>query len=126
MLDTTPTSRRLRAEELAAERRARALALRQSGLTLRAVGRALDVSVEQARQMVLRANRLPHWRDALSARAINMLRQRELADLDELEAARAIAELGRREVLATPNFGKGAIADVDAWLERCGLKWRQP
>jgi hypothetical protein len=118
---TTPAKRRQQREARSAEQRARALALRQSGLTFAAIGGALGVSVERARQIVLRAERLanhPHWSDKLPVRAANFLRWQGLAELPEIEAAQAVAKLSRLELLIHPNFGRGACDALQAWARR--------
>jgi hypothetical protein len=122
---TTPTERRIRREAHSAALRDRALALRQTGATYAAIGGVLGVSLERARQIVRKAERLafdPRWHDELPARALNFLRSHELDGLPEHEAAIAVARLTRRELMRAPNFGAGACAAVVAWLARRGLK----
>jgi len=68
---STPTDRRIRREARSAARRAQALALRQSGATYAEIGAALDLSLERARQIVRKAERLanaPRWFDPLPMR----------------------------------------------------------
>ena len=121
---STPAERRIRREARSAALRQQALALRQSGATYAAIGAALGLSLERGRQIVRKAERLandPHWYDSLPARAVNLLHIAGLTELPEPEAAAAVAQLTRRELLATPNFGKGAAAAIAAWLARHGL-----
>jgi len=47
---------------------------------------------------------------------------RGLTSLVEVEAARAVAQISRRELMRTPNFGHGACAAVIAWLASHGFK----
>jgi Sigma-70, region 4 len=119
----SPAERRIRREARSATLRARALALRQDGWTYAAIGQALGVSLERARQIVKKAERLreARWYDALPARAL-FLHRRGWQHLDELAAAQAVARLSRRELMSSPNFGKGACAAVLAWLAMHGLK----
>jgi hypothetical protein len=68
------TERRIRREARSATLRERALALRQAGWTLAAIGQALGVSSTRAFQMVRKAERLiseaaPERRDVARARA---------------------------------------------------------
>jgi len=119
--------RRIRREARSATLRERALALRQAGETYASIGRVLGVSLERAHQIVRKAERLarnPHWYDGLPVRAQYFLYARGLTSLDEVEAARAVSQLSRRELMHTPNFGHGACAAVIAWLACYGFKLR--
>lgn len=120
LLPLTPAERRIRREVHAAATRAQALALRRSGETYQAIGAALgDLSREHARQIVRKAERLtndPRWHDGLPARAQTFLHLNGLADLPEPEAAAAVAQLSRCELMSHPNVGKGAVAALTAWL----------
>jgi hypothetical protein len=116
--------RRIRREARSATLRERALALRQAGETYASIGRVLGVSLERARQIARKAERLanaPRWYDGLPQRAINLLKRCRLDDLPEIEAARAVARLSRRELLSFPNFGRVALAALCAWLATHGL-----
>jgi hypothetical protein len=78
---STPTDRRIRREARSAALRAQALALRQTGKTYADIGAALGLSLERARQITLKAERLandPRWHDSLPARAVNLLHIRGL------------------------------------------------
>jgi hypothetical protein len=122
---SSPTERRIRREARSAALRERALALRQAGATYAEIGDALGLSLERARQIVLKARRLsddPHWYDALPMRAQNFLHSMNLAELPEREAAIVVARFTRRELLAASNVGKGAVAAITAWLKTHGLK----
>jgi hypothetical protein len=82
---------------------------------------ALGLSLERARRIVIKGERLansPRWYDSLPMRAQNFLRNAGLSELPEIEAAAAVARLTRRELLATPNFGRVACDAVTAWLAR--------
>jgi hypothetical protein len=117
--------RRIRREARSETLRECALALRRGGWTFAAIGKALGVSLERARQVVRKAERRkrdPHWYDGLPVRAIYFLHGRSLTSVPEIEAAHAVARLSRRELMNTPNFGAGACAAVIAWLARHGLK----
>src|SRR5262249_61012509 len=108
---TTPTERRIRREARSATLRERALALRRVGWTYIAIGQVLGVSLDRARRITLQAERLanaPRWYDGLPARAVNLLHQRGLSALSEIDAAGAVAQLSRCELMRTPNFGKNA------------------
>jgi Sigma-70, region 4 len=126
---STPTDRRLRREARSAALRAQALALRQCGATYAEIGAALGLSLERARQIVHKAERLanaPRWFDPLPMRAQTFLHNAGLAELPETEAALAVARLTRRELLAIQNFGRVACDAVVAWLARHGLTLRSP
>jgi hypothetical protein len=124
---STPAERRVQREIRSAELRARALALRQAGKSYAAIGRALDVSPARAAQMVGKAERLrddPHWWDDLPARAQYFLYDHDLTSASELDAAHAVAQRSRRELMRRPNFGNDACTAIIAWLARHGLKLR--
>jgi Sigma-70, region 4 len=125
----TPTDRRLRREARSAALRAQALALRQCGATYAEIGAALGLSLERARQIIRKAERLanaPRWFDPLPMRAQTFLHNAGLAELPEIEAALAVARLTRRELLATPNFGRVACDAVATWLARHRPALRSP
>jgi hypothetical protein len=124
---STPGERRLRREAHSAALRDRALVLRQTGATYAAIGGVLGVSLERARQIVKRAERLtyhPRWCDGLPTRVQTFLQNMDLAARPEIDAVIAVAQLSRRELLGIPNFGVGACAAVVAWLAGHGLKLR--
>ena len=115
--------RRIRREARSETLRERASALRRGGWTFAAIGKALGVSLERARQIVRKAERRkrdPHWYDGLPVRVIYFLYHLGLTSLPEIEAAHAVARLSRRELMHSPNFGAGACAAVIAWLARHG------
>jgi hypothetical protein len=124
----TPAQRRERRERREAEaaaKRARALALQDAGATCDRIGQELGVSTSRAFQILAKAKRLrddPRWYHVLPVRVQNLLYHMELRDLPEAEAARAIAQYSRRELLKQPNFGKGGLATIIAWLGRHGLQ----
>jgi Sigma-70, region 4 len=118
------TQRRIDREVQSTAVRAQALVLRQSGATYAEIGAALGLSLERARQITRKAERLansPRWYDGLPMRAQTFLRNAGLSELPEIEAATAIARFTRRELLAIPNFGKGAATAIVAWLAQHGL-----
>jgi hypothetical protein len=120
-----PAERRIRREARSETLRERALALRQAGWTLQAIAVALGVSTTRVQQIVRKGERLvhnPHWYDSLPVRAQNYLRTNGLAGLSEIEAAHAVARISRREILATPNIGRGAASALTAWLSGHGLR----
>jgi hypothetical protein len=118
---SSPTERR---KARYATLRERALALRQDCATYAAIGAALGLSLARAYQIVRKAERLtnsPHWYDHLPMRAQTFLHNAGLTELSEIDAARSIAQLSRRELLATPNFGRGACDALVALLAQHGL-----
>jgi hypothetical protein len=122
--EPTPAERRLRREARAAALRQQALALRQAGATYAAIGRELGVCLEHARQIVRKAERLithSRWYDRLPMRAQNFLHNANLSALPETEAATAVARYSRRELLTTPNLGRGAVGAIATWLAHHGL-----
>jgi hypothetical protein len=126
---STPADRHSRRQQRSAELRGRALALRRDGATYAAIGRTLGVCLERARRITLKAERLavaPRWYDGLPARAINLLHQRGLKALSEIDAARAVAQFTRRELMSTPNFGRVSLSALRAWLAKHGLALRPP
>jgi len=127
--NSTPTKRRLHRQARSAEQLGQALALRRDGATYAAIGQTLGVCLERARRITLKAERLanaPRWYDGLPARAINLLHQRGLNTLSEIDAARAVAQFTRRELMNTPNFGRGSLSALRAWLAKHGLALRPP
>jgi Sigma-70, region 4 len=121
---SAPADRRIFREARSAALRAQALALRQSGATYADIGAALGLSLERARQIVRKAERLannPRWFDPLPMRAQTFLHNAGLTALPETGAAVAVAQLTRRELLAKPNFGRVACDALVAWLARHGL-----
>src|SRR5262249_61394769 len=110
---TTPTERRIRREARSATLRERALALRRVGWTYAAIGQVLGVSLERARRITLQAERLanaPRWYDGLPARAVNLLHQRGLSALSEIDAAGAGRPPPRRAPVRPPEFRENAFA----------------
>jgi hypothetical protein len=124
---TAPATRRVAREARTAAKRAVALALRKGGATYVEIGVELGVCLERARRIVVNAERLteqPRWFDALPTRAATFLRLRGLSELPEVEAALAVAKLTRNGIEAEPNFGRGALGAIEAWLAGHGLTWR--
>jgi hypothetical protein len=126
---STPADRSILREARSTALRAQALALRQSGATYAEIGAAIGLSLERARRIVRKAERLandPHWHDNLPARAQTFLHNTGLSELPETQAAAELAQLTRRELLSAPNIGKSAAAAIAAWLARHGLTLRSP
>jgi hypothetical protein len=102
---------------------------RSQGATYREIADEFGLSLERARQIVIKATRpRPWWRgDKLTVRtgnAIYNLLGESFAGLTEAEAALAVSRLDRRQVERTPNLGKTSLRELDAWLARHGLKLR--
>jgi hypothetical protein len=110
----TTAERRIRRGELA-------LALRQAGKTFADIGLELGCSRARAQQIVARAAGA-HWSAHLPGRVRTFLHHAGLAALPELDAAREVSQLSRRELLAAPNIGRAASAAVVVWLARHGLE----
>jgi hypothetical protein len=126
--NSTPSERRLHREAQSAALRERTFALRQAGATYAGIGHELGISLERARQIVRKAERLilhPRWYDRLPQRAVGLLYARGLLDRPEHEAALALAQISARELLQTPNFGRTSLAALCAWLAGHGLKLRE-
>jgi hypothetical protein len=62
------------------------------------------------------------WRARLPTRALSFLRHHGFDALPEIEAARAVARMTRRDLAALPNLGHGTIAALAAWLAGHGLE----
>ena len=105
----TPAERRICREARSAALRDLALALRQGGKTFAIIGQELGLSLERARQIVKKAERVanaPRWFDPLPMRAQTFLHNMNLTALPEIEAAIAVARLSRR-------FSNGCGGDGD-------------
>jgi len=127
--NSTPTDRRLHREARSAEQRKLALALRRDGATYAVIAVALGVCLERARRITRQAERLadhPRWFDSLPQRAISFLRAHGLDALPEIEAARALANVSRRELLSTPNFGGVSLSVLCDWMGKHGFALRPP
>ena len=102
--NSTRSERRLRREAQSAALRERAFALRQAGATYAGIGHELGISLERARQIVRKAERLilhSRWYDRLPQRAVGLLYARGLLERPEFEAAHALAQLSARELMRT-------------------------
>jgi hypothetical protein len=128
MLTGVPFSlaeRRIRREARSATLRELALRLRRDGATYAAIGAVLGVSSTRARQIARKADRFvksPHWHDGLPARVRHFLYHQGWNRLSEVEAARQVARLSRRELLRAPNIGHGAFTAIAGWLASHGLE----
>jgi DNA-directed RNA polymerase alpha subunit len=101
--------------------------LRQTGLTLRAVGEHLGVKAERASQLIEKHERILRWRERhpdgvpdgprLSVRAANALRY---AGLDE-DHPEEVAKWTAKELLNIPNMGRVSLRDIAVWLDAKGL-----
>jgi hypothetical protein len=124
---SSPAERRIHRQARSATRRELALAWRKAGWTFCDIAAALGVCRERARQIVSKAERMArrahdqHWWDPLPIRARQFLHGYGLTKLSEMEAVRAVAQLSRRELMRTPNFGSASCAALVAWLVRHGL-----
>ena len=119
--------RRIRREARSKILRERALALHQAGWTYARIGQALGVSSTRAHQIVRKARRLandPRWFHDLPARAQTVIWTRGWSELGELEVARRVARLTRRELISAPNFGPVACDALAAWLAALGFELR--
>src|SRR5262249_23104894 len=110
----TAAARRIRRGELA-------LALHQAGKTFAAIGLELGCSRARAQQIVAQAAGA-HWSAHLPGRVRTFLYHAGLAALPERDAARAVSQLSRHELLAAQNIGRAASAAVVVWLARHGLE----
>jgi hypothetical protein len=122
---STPTERRRCREQRSAEMRAQALTLREAGSTYAAIAKAMGISLERARNISVRAERLtyePHWTDRLPSRAVLFLRCHQIDTLPEAEAARAVSRFTRRDLERQENLGRVSIDEIAAWLATHGLK----
>ena len=125
----SPAERRIRREARSATLRELALRLRRDGATYAAIGAALGVSSTRARQIARKADRFvksPHWHDGLPARVRHFLYHQGWDRLSEIEAARQIAQLTRRELIRAPNFGRVACDALVGWLAALGFELRSP
>lgn len=117
----------LAATQQAMERRAQAFALRETGMTYRDIGRAFGVSLERARQMVIRAERdrsSVHWngdpldidrlrvRGEITMRTWNCLRSEGIRTLRELDRPDRFSYLMR-----LPNFGRKSLRELTELLD---------
>ena len=107
----------------------KALELRDRGMTYAGIGKKLSLSTEQARKIVIRADRRRHhlrWTDKLSTRVRSALNRfvvgrGYLFEMDEVEIAK-LASTARWNRI--PNFGKRSRAELCAWLASHGLEDR--
>ncbi len=96
-----------------------ALKRRAAGKTFREIGAELNVSVERARQMVLKAerlrSRLPEWDDGLDPTIANILFAEGFTSkagvIDGLKS-------GAIKAGAFPNFGPMRLSLLRQWLDR--------
>jgi hypothetical protein len=108
--------------EASQARQARALDLREAGLTYREIAAQLGCSIEQACVAVLKAENLrdnPGW--GISVRLANGLKNLGCDGDDEASVARLAAASGLRRWSALHNCGKRTRAELIEWLARHGL-----
>jgi hypothetical protein len=128
---TASAARRIAREKRSAAKRATAAQLWGNGANLDEIGGAIGLSRTRVAQILAKAKRLaqqPTWHDKLTVRALNRLRSLGI-DVDsspEIEVAHAVAiGFSRHELMAAPNFGKGALAAIRAWLASHGMRLRE-
>jgi hypothetical protein len=104
------------------------LARREEGATYKQIAEEFGVSLERARQVVIRAGRRRDhgWSQQLSMRLVNVLRNMlgdGFLEWSEREAAVELAKrIQRSDLLAQNNFGKKSLLEFEHWLARFGQK----
>ena len=103
----------------------RILALRDNGMTFRAVGEALGLTPSRTRNLYLRARsrragRKPAWTDGLNQRLANCLRWLEFTSREEVAQALQSGHL-RRLAACERSLNAAALAELERWLahDRC-------
>ena len=98
----------------------RILALRDNGMTFRAVGEALGLTPSRTRNLYLRARsrragRKPAWTDGLNQRLANCLRWLEFTSREEVAQALQSGHL-RRLAACERSLNAAALAELEQWL----------
>ena len=98
----------------------RILALRDNGMTFKAVGEALGLTPSRTRNLYLRARnrragRKPAWTDGLSQRLANCLRWLEFSSREEVAQALQSGHL-RRLAACERSLNAVALAELEQWL----------
>ncbi|HEX8886300.1 MAG TPA: hypothetical protein VF797_17575 [Noviherbaspirillum sp.] len=98
----------------------RILALRDNGMTFKAVGEALGLTPSRTRNLYLRAHsrragRKPAWTDGLNQRLANCLRWLEFSSREEVAQALQSGHL-RRLAACERSLNAAALAELEQWL----------
>jgi DNA-binding transcriptional MerR regulator len=98
----------------------RILALRDNGMTFKAVGEALGLTPSRTRNLYLRAHnrragRKPAWTDGLNQRLANCLRWLEFTSREEVAQALQSGHL-RRLAACERSLNAAALAELQQWL----------
>ncbi|MBV0881773.1 hypothetical protein KTQ42_21070 [Noviherbaspirillum sp. L7-7A] len=103
----------------------RILALRDNGMTFKAVGEALGLTPSRTRNLYLRAHgrragRKPAWTDGLNQRLANCLRWLEFNSREEVAQALQSGHL-RRLAACERSLNAAALSELEQWLssEQC-------
>jgi DNA-binding transcriptional MerR regulator len=103
----------------------RILALREKGMTFKAVGEALGLTPSRTRNLYLRAcsrraGRKPAWTDGLNQRLANCLRWLEFSSREEVAQALRSGHL-RRLAACERSLNAAALEELEQWLasDRC-------
>lgn len=104
----------------------RILALRDKGMTFKAVGETLGLTPSRTRNLYLRAcsrraGKKPAWTDGLNQRLANCLRWLEFNSREEVAQALQSGHL-RRLAACERSLNAAALTELEQWLasERCG------
>ena len=98
----------------------RILALRDDGMTFKAVGEALGLTPSRTRNLYLRAHsrragKKSAWTDGLNQRLANCLRWLEFSSREEVEQALRSGHL-RRLAACERSLNDAALAELEQWL----------
>lgn len=98
----------------------RILALRDNGMTFKAVGEALGLTPSRTRNLYLRARsrragKKPAWTDGLNQRLANCLRWLEFSSREEVAQALQSGHL-RRLAACERSLNSAALAELEQWL----------
>ena len=103
----------------------RILALRDNGMTFKAVGEALGLTPSRTRNLYLRARsrragKKPAWTDGLNQRLANCLRWLEFSSREEVAQALRSGHL-HRLAACERSLSAAALAELEQWLasEQC-------
>lgn len=101
----------------------RILALRDNGMTFKAVGEALGLTPSRTRNLYLRARsrragKKPAWTDGLNQRLANCLRWLEFSNREEVAQALRSGHL-HRLAACERNLNAAALAELEQWLGAC-------
>lgn len=98
----------------------RILALRNEGMTFKAVGEALGLTPSRTRNLYLRARsrkagRKPAWTDGLNQRLANCLRWLEFGSREEVEQAFRSGHI-QKLAACERSLNAAALAELEQWL----------